>query len=269
MSLISGTTWTFHVFIPASHLCLLPALFPLRSECNQLWHEKTRSLSVRTLLVFHWQSSADSPSPGPKTASPAPPCLPFLTPSVLKHQNAIRPFKTPLVPWLAGPRTTVVHSETSIEHHRASAPVVVKNKTYKELFLKKNIGKWKTDGTSGAANIRENTITPHPVTVGHSNCLRQWRDGGAKWKFFLGSFSSNLKTNVLRAYFLYRNQTFVGKNRSYSDLIWIRTNYSTQFVWFWSQTDTNAIINSPSVWKISRPSVRKILIQHLGFLINK
>lgn len=66
---------------------------PLQSECNQLWHEKTRSLSVRTLLVFCWQSSTDSPPPPPPQppkqplppSPPPPPCLPSLTSTVLMN----------------------------------------------------------------------------------------------------------------------------------------------------------------------------------------
>lgn len=95
---ICGTTWKFPSF---STSLSLPALFPLQSECNQLWHEKTRSLSVRTLLVFRWQSSADSPPPpSPKTASLPPPCLPSLTSAVL--MNIKMPLGPPKHLWSLG-----------------------------------------------------------------------------------------------------------------------------------------------------------------------
>lgn len=113
VSFICGTTWKFSLVHPGLTSLSPPALFPLQSECNQLWHEKTRSLSVRTraslpLTVLCWLSSTS-----PKTASLS---LPLHLPHILcayEHQNAIRPSKTPLVPWLAGPRTVVVHSEPS------------------------------------------------------------------------------------------------------------------------------------------------------------
>lgn len=116
MSLISETTWKFLLCTQVPHLCLLPALFPLWTECNQLWHEKTRSLSVRTLLVFRWQSSADSPPPLSPPKWPLSHLLvsPLTPPHIrcaYEHQNAIRASKTPLVPRLARPRTVVVHSE--------------------------------------------------------------------------------------------------------------------------------------------------------------
>lgn len=132
------------------------------------------------------KSSADSPlltpllpqkSLSPTSLSP----LPHIC-CAYEHQNAIRPSKTPLVPWLAGAshRGCALWAlpAPNIAHHWASAPAVVKNKPQKEPFLRRNIGTWKTDRTTGADNTRQNTITLHPVTVGHCNCLRQRRDGG-------------------------------------------------------------------------------------------
>lgn len=79
-----------------------PCSFLLQSECNQLWHEKTRSLSVRTLLVLCWQSSTDSPSR--PSLNPSIPhhsnCLPLLTSAVL--MNIKMPLGPPEHLWSLG-----------------------------------------------------------------------------------------------------------------------------------------------------------------------
>lgn len=77
------------------------SFLPLWSESNQLWHEKTRSLSVSPLLTPLLRLP---PSPTPNSAPSHPPILsPTHIRRAYKHQNAIRPSKTPPVPRLDGP----------------------------------------------------------------------------------------------------------------------------------------------------------------------
>lgn len=92
VSFICGTTWKFSLVHPGLTSLSPPALFPLQSECNQLWHEKTRSLSVRTraslpLTVLCWLSSTS-----PKTASLS------LSPSTSLTSSVLMNIKMPLGP---------------------------------------------------------------------------------------------------------------------------------------------------------------------------
>lgn len=101
----SGSTWKLPQTHPSPPLLSPPCSFPLQSECNQLWHEKTRSLSVRTLLVLCWQSSTDSPSlnpPIPHHSTPlsTPHCLPLPTSAVL--MNIKMPLGPPKHLWSLG-----------------------------------------------------------------------------------------------------------------------------------------------------------------------
>lgn len=96
------------------HICLL--LLFSHSGVNVISCDMRKHVLCLSGLCY---SSADSPlltlllllpqtSLSPTTLSP----LPHIR-CAYEHQNAIRPSKTPLVPWLVGPCTVVVHSELS------------------------------------------------------------------------------------------------------------------------------------------------------------
>lgn len=200
-SLISGRTWKFPSCILGPHLCLLPVHFPLWSKCNQLWHVKTRPLSVRTLLVL----LSVPPLPPPKCPLSH---LPISLPTPHPPTSAVlMNIKMPLGPpkhlWSHGWRGLALWSCTlssPIAHHWASAPAAVKNKPQKEPFLRKNIRKWKTDRTTGEDNTRQNTITPHPMTVGHCDCYRQRRDGGGSRCGRGGGWGGTVGANGVMSY---------------------------------------------------------------------
>lgn len=134
------------------------------------------------LTVLYWLSfsSFSKPLDPPPLQLPPPPHIRC----AYEHQNAIRPSRTPLVPWPVGLHTEVVHSEPRelwlLLTDGPQLRPLWENKTPKEPFWRKNVEKWKTDGTTGADNTRQSTIMQHLATVEGCNCLRQGRGMGVE-----------------------------------------------------------------------------------------